>query len=207
MSHAEAFAGSLSSAISSVLHVLEQLNALKALVDRALLEKKEGSIVFQSPCLYRSAKDAGGYLRTGASWAYPIMKKGAKGKPARIGTLWFWCRLAPPAANSRTANEPSGPFIAVEVTEGKPDENDYGIDQWDHPSTWEDSEYTIKLKGIDFELPPFAFGETRTERGALEWAGFAYKLGSLTDSSTVNRDLIQPAVALARLLVDSKAVA
>lgn len=200
MSDADAFAKSLSSAIRSVLHVLEEINALKALVDRTLPERKEGPIVFGPPWPEDWAKDAGRYLCTGLSWAYPIMKKGAKGKPARKGTLWFWCRVAPPKANSKTVDDPIGPFIAVEVTEGKPDDYEF-LDDFDHPSEWPSFENAVELEGISFHLPLLKSAATRNEHGRLTWAGFSYKLGAMTDPADVNRDLIEPAVALAKLLV------
>ena len=201
MSNSDAFSESLTSAIKSVLHVLEQLNALKGLIDRVLTSKKDGSVIFEPPLMDEWTGDAGEFVSTGLAWTYPILHKpkGAKGRPRRIGTAWFWCRLAPPRCTSQTVDTDSVPFFSVEVTSGKLSDDD--VDGYMHPSDWADENDVKELRELTFALPLLASGVTRGEDGGVEWAAFAYRLSSLTAPTDVNRDLIQPAIALANLLV------
>lgn len=76
MSSPDAFSGSLTSAIKSVLHVLEQLNALKGLTHRALTSRKEGAVIFGGSLHVDDyTEDAGEFVCTGLAWAYPIFHK------------------------------------------------------------------------------------------------------------------------------------
>ena len=196
------FSQSLTSALKATLHVIEQVEALKVVIDRELPAMFDGTIKIGSSGRMNKAMDAGRFVCTGMSWMYPISQRG-KGRPRSLGGLWFWVRLAQPGATSGSLGADVPPFIAVEVVSSGCEEEG-PIDTYDCPTSWAGNSDVSELEDIGFRLPLLASGKAM-ENGAVWWAGFAHRLGVLSQPRVIKEDFLVQAVALAKLLERSRA--